>query len=109
MGFRARLAQSPPLVGARSIALVQVTGARAADLENAAAVTRFPSATGAGDLEDIAAQADQILAKVNQIPIEEIGQNLRAITSRLGVPSFLLPKVTVEVRAISRWFLIHQA
>jgi paraquat-inducible protein B len=35
-------------------------------------------------MEDIAAQADQILAKVNHIPIEEIGQNLRQVSSRLS-------------------------
>ena len=83
MGFRARLAQSPPLVGVRSIALVQVKGARATELEEDATAPRFPTEPGSADFEDIAAQADQILEKVNRIPIEEIGQNLRAVTSRL--------------------------
>jgi paraquat-inducible protein B len=85
MGFRARLAQSPPLVGARSIALVQVTRPAAADLEEDATAPRFPSEPGSQDPADIAAQADQILAKVNRVPIEEIGQNLRAITGRLRI------------------------
>jgi paraquat-inducible protein B len=85
MGFRARLAQSPPLVGARSIALVQVTGPAAADLEEDATAPRFPSEPGSTDPADIAAQADRILAKVNRVPIEEIGQNLRAITDRLRI------------------------
>jgi paraquat-inducible protein B len=85
MGFRARLAQSPPLVGARSIALVQETGPAVAALEEDAAAPRFPSEPGSKDLADIAAQADQILAKMNAVPIEEIGQNLRAISSRLRI------------------------
>jgi paraquat-inducible protein B len=85
MGFRARLAQSPPLVGVRSIALVQVTAPAAADLEKDATAPRFPSAPGSKDLADIAAQADQILAKANRVPIEEIGRSLHAITGRLRI------------------------
>ncbi len=85
MGFRARLVQSPPLVGPRSIALVRTTGAGAADLAEDAVAPRIPSEPGSGDLSEITAQANQILAKVNRIPIEEIGQNLRAVTKRLRI------------------------
>lgn len=83
-GYRARLEQSPPLVGARSIALVQVKGAPAANLTSDGVNPRIPSAAGSTSLDDIASQADQILAKVNRIPIEEIGQNLKLVTSRLA-------------------------
>jgi paraquat-inducible protein B len=83
-GYRARLEQSPPLVGTRSIALVQVTGAPAANLTTDGVNLRFPSAAGSTSLDDIASQADQILAKVNRIPIEEIGQNLKVVTRRLA-------------------------
>ncbi len=85
MGFRARLAQSPPLIGARSIALVQVTRPAAAHLEEDATAPRFPSEQRSKDFADIAVRADQILAKVDRVPIEEIGQNLRAITGRLRI------------------------
>jgi paraquat-inducible protein B len=85
LGFRARLAQSPPLVGARSIALVQVNRPAAAALEADASAPLFPTEPVSKDLADIAAQADEILAKVDRMPIEEIGQNLRAITGRLRV------------------------
>ena len=85
LGYRARLAQSPPLIGAQSIALVQGTGPVTADLGEDAAVPSFPSEEGSNNIEDIAAQADQILAKVNRVPIEEIGRNLRAITSRMRI------------------------
>lgn len=83
-GFRARLEQTPALVGEQSIALVPIKGARAASLSLEGPEPRIPSAPGGSSMEDIAAQADQILAKVNHIPIEEIGQNLRQVSSRLS-------------------------
>jgi paraquat-inducible protein B len=85
LGFRARLEQSPPLVGARSIALVQVNGTAPANLTPDSVSPRIPSAAGTTSLDDITSQADQILAKVNGIPIEEIGKNLKIVTSRLAV------------------------
>jgi paraquat-inducible protein B len=83
-GYRARLAQSPPLLGARSIALVQVRAAAAAHLTNDDVSPRIPSAAGSASPEDIASQADQILAKVNRIPIEQIGQHIEILTARLA-------------------------
>jgi paraquat-inducible protein B len=83
-GYRARLAQSPPLVGARSIALVHVGGAPAADLTHEGMLPRIPSAAGSASLDDVAAQADRFLAKVNRVPIEKIGQQLETATSRLA-------------------------
>jgi paraquat-inducible protein B len=84
IGFRARLAQSPPLVGARSIALVRVRAAAAADLTGDGAEPRIPSIMGSASLDDIATRADQILAKVNRMPIEAIGRHLEIVTSRLA-------------------------
>ena len=84
LGYRARLAQSPPLVGARSIALVRIPAAAPADLTHDGDSTRIPSAADSASLDDIASQADQILAKVNRIPIEEIGRELQIVTSRLA-------------------------
>lgn len=83
-GYRARLAQSPPLVGAWSIALLQVRGAVAAHLTNDGDNSRIPSAAASASLDDITTAADQILAKVNRIPIAEIGQHLQIITGRLA-------------------------
>jgi paraquat-inducible protein B len=85
LGFRARLEQSPPLLGARSIALVHVKGAPSDELKYEGANPRIPSVTGSASVDDIAAQADQILAKINRIPIEQIGQNLKAVTDQLHV------------------------
>jgi paraquat-inducible protein B len=84
LGFRARLQQTPPLIGSQGIALVQVKNAGAADLTDEGANPRIPSAPGSSDIDDISTQADQILAKVNSIPIEQIGRNLNQITGRLN-------------------------
>jgi paraquat-inducible protein B len=82
-GYRARL-QTPALVGDQSIALVEVKGGPPADLAYDGTNPRIPSVPGSSDLGDITSQANQILAKVNGIPIEEIGHNLRQITSSLS-------------------------
>lgn len=63
-GYRARLEQTPPLVGARSIALVRIKGVSAADLADDGISRRIPSAPGATDLETIE-------------------ENLRVVTGRL--------------------------
>jgi ABC-type transporter Mla subunit MlaD len=44
---------------------------------------RIPTAPLSADLAGIAAQAGQVLAKVNRIPIEDIGQNLEDLSHRL--------------------------
>ncbi len=82
-GYRATLQQVPALVGNLSIALVETQRAAHADLAYDGSNPRIPSAPGSGDFKDITTQANQILAKVNRIPIEQIGEDLRQVTSRL--------------------------
>ena len=82
-GYRAHLAQSPPLIGARSISLEPGKGGPA-DLKGPPDRPLIPSAAGGPDLDDLTTQADQILAKVNHIPIEAIGEDVRQITGRLN-------------------------
>jgi paraquat-inducible protein B len=84
LGYRARLQQTPPLFGAQSIELVRTQGAPAAQLVKDGANPRFPSAPGGGNLEDIAAKADSFLDKLDAVPLEQIGANLRKITENLG-------------------------
>jgi paraquat-inducible protein B len=86
LGYRARLRQSPPLFGDQSIQLVR-TGGAAARLLAGDTSPRFPSAPGASDLQDIAAKADLLLNKLDTIPLEEIGANLRQITGNLKTVS----------------------
>jgi paraquat-inducible protein B len=84
LGYRARLQQSPPVLGDQSIQLVRTVGAPAAQLITAGDNPRFPSAPGSSSLDDIAAKADVFLNKLDAIPLEEIGANLRKITDNLN-------------------------
>jgi paraquat-inducible protein B len=83
LGYRARLQQSPPVLGDQSIQLVPTAGAPAALLATDGGAPRFPSAPGSSNLDDIAAKADVFLNKLDAIPLEEIGANLRKITGNL--------------------------
>ena len=88
LGYRARLAQVPPLVGGRVVDLVRVSGARPAALQGGPrtlgdAFPLIPS-TSSGDVTALMAKADDILGKVQQIPIVEIGADVRSITKNLN-------------------------
>jgi paraquat-inducible protein B len=91
-GFRARLAQNPPLVGGRVIDIVAVSGAPKADLDGdrretgGAGAAGFPAipAASSGDITALTAKVDDILGKVQQVPIVEIGQDLRQMTSHMS-------------------------
>ena len=82
LGFRARLTQSPPIIGGRAISLDPVK-AGAAQLGSGSPYPVIPSELATRDIDDLTSQADQILRKVNAIPIEAIGQDVRQITDRL--------------------------
>jgi len=84
LGYRARLQQSPPLLGDQSIQLVRTVGAPAAQLVSDGGATRFPSAPGSGNLDDIAAKADLFLNKLDAVPLQDIGANLETITGNLA-------------------------
>jgi paraquat-inducible protein B len=83
LGYRARLQQSPPLLGDQSIALVPTAGAAPAQLLSDGDTPRFPSAAGSSNLGDITAKADLFLNKLDTVPLEEIGANLKRITGNL--------------------------
>lgn len=82
-GLRARLAQDPPLIGARRVQLDFVPGAPAAGLADDAGVPVIPSVASA-DVDAIAAKADQVMTKLNALPIEETGRDVRRIAARIG-------------------------
>ena len=84
LGYRARLQQSPPVLGDQSIQLVRTANAPAAQLVTDGDTARFPSAPGSSNLDDIAAKADLFLNKLDAIPLEDIGANLRKITDNLN-------------------------
>ena len=88
-GYRARLDQSPPLVGSRVVDLEKVSGERKRGGligQRQAIGGEFPIIpnTSSGDVTALAAKANDILAKVQQVPIVEIGEDVRQITSRLN-------------------------
>ena len=72
-GYRAQLTQSPPLVGARGVALATAPGARGGSLAPGAPPT-IPASTGGDDL----------LTRLNRLPIEQIGENIRRLTGNLA-------------------------
>lgn len=80
-GLRARLAQEPPLIGGREVDLDFVPGARRARLSRFDDEAEIPSAAS-GDLQSIQAKADDLMTKLDRVPIQEIGQDVRAITAR---------------------------
>jgi paraquat-inducible protein B len=83
LGYRARLQQIPPVLGDQSIALTRTAGASSAQLLSDGDIPRFPSAPGSSNLGDIAAKADVFLTKLDAIPLEDIGANLKRITGNL--------------------------
>ncbi len=83
LGYRARLQQSPPVLGDQSIALVRTAGASPAKLLADGDIPRFPSAPGSSNLGDITAKADVFLTKLDAVPLEDIGSNLERITGNL--------------------------
>jgi paraquat-inducible protein B len=83
LGYRARLEQSPPVLGDQSIALVRIAHASPAQLLTDGDIPRFPSAPGSSNLDDITAKADVFLNKLDAVPLEDIGANLKRITGNL--------------------------
>ena len=83
LGYRARLQQSPPVLGDQSIALVRTAGASPAQLLTDGDFPRFPSAPGSSNLDDITAKAAVFLNKLDAVPLEDIGANLERITGNL--------------------------
>ena len=84
-GYRARLSQQPPLVGGRVVDLVRVSGVRGG-LVGARGLLAFPEipSTSSGDVSAIMGKVDDILSKVQQVPIAQIGGDVRRITSQLS-------------------------
>lgn len=98
-GMRARLAQSPPLVGSYSIALDIDAHAGAGRLRPGSPYPFLPAAGGSGG--DLAGEAGLLLNRFNAIPIEQIGRNVRALTANLARVTGS-PKVTDSLDHLDR-------
>jgi paraquat-inducible protein B len=73
-GYRATLGQTLPLVGPHTVTLAK-TPAGAAGLQPTAPLPTIPAAGGGGD---------DLFAKLNRLPIEQIGENVRQLTGNLA-------------------------
>jgi paraquat-inducible protein B len=81
-GLRARLAQSPPLVGPREVTLAFVDHAPPASLQSEGGTQVIPAAASP-DLSALEGRVGGILDKIDAIPIGQIFENLRVATGRL--------------------------
>jgi paraquat-inducible protein B len=81
-GYRANISQNPPIIGAHNLVFDKITGPGRADIAHTGGYPSVPAATGsdAGSLSD---KADALLTKLNAVPIEAIGNDVRQITLRL--------------------------
>ena len=94
-GYRATLSQSIPLVGAHAIALA--AGGGATRLQPGADYPVIPSTAASGDVNGLIDQANGVLAKINRMPLEQIGANVRGLTANLNRLTGS-PEVTDSVR-----------
>jgi paraquat-inducible protein B len=83
-GYRAKLVQSPPLIGSRAIVLALDDPSRSAALVPGTRYPQIPAATRGTDTDALMTEANDILSKVNQIPFVEIGRNLQALTGQIA-------------------------
>jgi ABC-type transporter Mla subunit MlaD len=73
--WRARLAQSPPLVGSREVELAEVPDAPAATLQVSNGSAEIPATEGGG--------IEHLIQAAGQFPLREIGDNVRDITEHV--------------------------
>jgi paraquat-inducible protein B len=73
--LRARLSQSPPLIGARQIELAQIPDAAPARLGMSDGIAEIPTVESSG--------IDHLVAAAGQFPLREIGDNLRTTTENV--------------------------
>ena len=82
-GYRAALVQPIPLVGGHAIALAR-SGAGPATLGRGPNNPLIPSDSSGGDVSGLIDKANTLLTRVNRLPLEQIGGNIRALTGNLA-------------------------
>jgi paraquat-inducible protein B len=84
-GYRAHMVQSPPLVGSHVIQIAADQGASPTRLgHDGGKYPLIPVAEGGGGADDLMANANQILQKINRIPLDQIGRNLDRLSGNLA-------------------------
>ncbi|HYZ21931.1 MAG TPA: MlaD family protein, partial [Rhodopila sp.] len=81
-GLRAGLESSPPVVGSRQVALRFVPNAPPTVLGSGPR-PEIPTTSGAG-VDSIMAQASDVMAKIDSLPLNQIADNLQQTTQRLA-------------------------
>jgi paraquat-inducible protein B len=74
-GLRARLTQSPPVVGSSQVAPVQIPQAPPATLVTTAGRTQIPTVQAGG--------VEQLVSEIGNIPLQQIADNVRVITQQV--------------------------
>ncbi|MBC8748774.1 MULTISPECIES: MlaD family protein [Paraburkholderia] len=85
-GLRARLSQDPPVVGADKINLDFVAGAPAATLASEDGLPVIPSVAPA-NLDATMAKANEVIQKIDDLPIRQTGEQVRSIAARINTLS----------------------
>jgi len=75
-GLQARLERDPPVIGDAQVTLDIVPGATATPPAPVKGVPQIPAATGGG--------VESVIARINKLPIDQIGQNLLDITQHVN-------------------------
>ncbi|SAK80717.1 mammalian cell entry protein [Caballeronia hypogeia] len=99
-GLRARLAQDPPLVGSSKVKLDFVHGAPQATLAEENGVLVIPGVESA-DIDDMTAKADQIITRIDQLPIKETGDKVRDTVARIDA-LVASPRIDDSLKHIDR-------
>jgi paraquat-inducible protein B len=82
-GYRATLTQAIPLVGGHSVALAK-TGDGPAALMPGAGHPAIPTSSSGGDVNGLIDKANTLLARVDRMPLDQIGANIRTLTANLS-------------------------
>jgi len=82
-GWRAGLVQPIPLVGGHAIAFTR-TGRGPAALGRGSANPLIPADPSGGDVAGLIDKANTLLTRLNRVPLEQIGANIRALTANLS-------------------------
>lgn len=85
-GLRARLAPDPPLVGPPKVSLDFVADAPSATLTTENGMPAIPSVPSS-NVDAITAGANQVIKKINDLPIKDIGEQVRSIATRINALS----------------------
>ncbi|WP_206239973.1 PqiB family protein [Novosphingobium terrae] len=96
LGYRAKLTQTPPLVGAHGIAIVRDprSGAGTLDFGHWPYPAVPVSDQNGSTTDDIMTKVDQIVTKINRMPLDQIGHNVQALTANVrDITTQVKPKV----------------